>query len=170
MFSIDGNQWAYPCAISREAEIRPSEISGMLLDKSYLNDVIGTFMSYTIQIAVPLNHRNDYTTIYELITDPVEAHTFTLPYNTGSITITGRVENISDVYVRLPGGGQYWKGISFTVIANHPSKTKTLAQTISRGRLTTPEIAEHSEGDTWIWSNGQWELSVTFRDADTTKY
>ena len=37
-FSIDGLEWQYPCQITREAKLTASDISGMMLDKSYFND------------------------------------------------------------------------------------------------------------------------------------
>ena len=46
MFSVDGVQWDVPCRIVRTAEIAASEISGMLLDRTYFNDVLGTWMRY----------------------------------------------------------------------------------------------------------------------------
>ena len=63
-WSIDGNAWNYPCTIQRVAEVTPSDISGMLLDKQYFNDVLGTWMKYTVTIAVPKDREEDYTTIY----------------------------------------------------------------------------------------------------------
>lgn len=170
MFYVDGTQWPYPCDITREAELRQSDVSGLMLDGSYYNDVLGTFMSYTVKIAVPLNHKDDYTTLYETLTDPVEGHTFVLPYNQGTIQIVGRVENISDVYVRLPNGGIYWNGIQFTVVSNTASKSKTQAQIVSRGMSPLPAIAEHNEGDTWVWTNGSWQLSSSYDNADVKHY
>lgn len=170
MITIDGIEWRVPCQISRTAEIRASEISGLMLNKSYFNDVIGTYMSYTVQIAVPLNMRDAYTEIYEKLTDPVDGHVFILPYNGGTVQITGRVEDVSDQYVLLPGGETYWRGTTFTVIANHPTKSKTLAEIETRGRTVVPEVAEHNEGDTWVWTNGGWTLSVSYTDADNKRY
>lgn len=170
MFTIDGTRWPWPCAITRTAQIRASDISGQLLDKTYFNDVLGTYMEYSVQIAVPLDRVDVYNALYETLTDPVEGHTFIFPYNSSSVTITGRVENVGDSLVRMPNSGQYWKGINFTVLSNTPTKTKSLSETIQRGRLIVPESAVHNEGDTWIWVNGRWELSVSYRDADTTRY
>lgn len=170
MFIVDSTTWEYPCDISRAAEVRASDVSGMMLDGSYYNDVLGTFMEYTVKIAVPLNRRDQYSALYELLTDPVEGHTFVLPYNQGTVEITGRVENVSDVYVRLPNGALTWRGIQFTVLANSPTKALTNAQVYQRGRLMLPEMAAHNEGDTWVWSEGKWELSVSYRNADEIYY
>ena len=104
MFSVDGIQWTLPCDIERTAEMEASEISGMLLNKQYFNDVIGTYLRYTVRIVVPFGGEAEYSQLYEILTDPVDAHSFVLPYNRDNISITGRVERISDIYKRLPNG------------------------------------------------------------------
>ena len=169
MFTIDGVQWPYPCDITRVAELKPSEISGMMLDRSYFNDVLGTFMQYTVKISIPLNDRDRYSTIYEMLTNPVDGHTFILPYNQGNLTITGRINSVSDVFVRLPNGGKYWKGIQFVVTANHPSKEYSLSQVLARGRSPLPELASVSIGDIYEYTNAGW-VEADFEDADSTYY
>lgn len=170
MFSIDGLTWDIPCDIERTAEISASEISGMMLDKSYFNDVLGTYMKYTIKLAVPMNMKNEYIQIYEAITKPVDGHIFVLPYNGSTIMIAARVESISDVYVRLPGGGVYWKGIRFTAVSNYPSKTMTLNEAITAGRAPLPDIATPQIGDSYTYTEYGWMPAEQYEDADDTAY
>ena len=94
MFSIDRYSWPWPCDVERVSEMKPSKISGLMLDKNYFNDVLGTYMSYTVSIAVPPERRDEYTPLYECLTDPSDGHVFTLPYNQGTI---------QDVVVRQRG-------------------------------------------------------------------
>ena len=170
MFTIDGIQWPYPCKIERVSEIRPSDISGMLLDRSWFNDVLGQFLSYDITVAVPLNRRDAYTALYETLSEPADGHSFVLPYAAGTIELTGRVENVRDVYVRLADGRTYWKGTRFTVTANHPTRALTLSEAITRGRAPLPEAADPSEGDTYIYSDGTWVEAPIYEDADDKSY
>ena len=170
MFTIDGMAWPWPCSIERAAEIRASELSGLMLNKAYFNDVIGTYMSYTVRVAIPLDQRDKHTALYDVLTDPVGEHTVVLPYNQSSVTVTGRIDNVGDVLVRLPNGGQYWKGLGFTITANNPTRTHTLAEAITRGHGNMPEVATHSEGDTYVWVGNRWELTVQYRNADITRY
>ena len=170
MFSIDGITWDIPCSIEREAAISASDISGPMLDRSYFNDVLGTYMSYTVRIAVPLDMRDEYTQIYEALTNPVDGHLFVMPYNDSTIEITARVSNVSDVYVRLAGGQVYWKGIEFTCVANYPTKAMTLGEMVVTGRAPFPDVAEPSEGDTYTYSNGAWVPAATYDDADSIYY
>lgn len=169
MFSIDGIVWPYPCTIERKAEMKPSDISGELLDKTYFNDVLGTYMSYSVRIAVPLTDRDTYTQIYEAITAPVDGHSFVFPYNNGSVTITARVQDIADTYTDLHGDGVYWKGIQFTAVANHPTKEVTLAGVIERGRAPIPDVAAPAIGDLYEYTEDGWEFRE-FTDADAVYY
>lgn len=166
MFTIDGLTWDIPCTIERTAEMTPSEISGMMLDKSYFNDVLGTYMSYTISIAVPLNTRGLYTQIYEIITTPADAHVMTLPYNDDTITITARITDISDVYVRLENGENYWRGIRFTAVSNYPSKEMTLGEVIERGMTPYPPINEAQIGDAYQWTANGWVETTSLPNAE----
>lgn len=171
MISIDNAQYDLYCDIERIAEVRPSEISGALLNKNYFNDIIGTYMQYTVTLVVPPSQRATvYEQLYNVLTQPVGSHTFVLPYGQTTTTITGRVDSVRDTYTRLSGDSAYWRGLSFTVTANSPSKTNTLGQVVNRGTGTMPSVAEHSEGDTWVWTNGHWALAASWRDADSIAY
>lgn len=140
MFSIDGTVWNVPCQIEREAQMQASEISGMLLDRTYFNDVLGTYMSYDVTLAVPHSKISLYYAIYEKLTDPVEAHIFVLPYNGSTITFSGRVESVGDIWMRMPGDENFWKNISFTVTAINPSRSYSQSQAISQGRPIVPTV------------------------------
>lgn len=170
MFAIDDHSWPYPCGIERAAKVRASKISGMLLDRTYFNDVLGTYMQYTVSIAVPLNDRDAYTDIYELLTDPVDGHRFSLPYNRGTLQVTARVESVPDSCVRLHSDGQYWHNIRFTLTANHPTKSLSLSQVLSRGRSPMPEITDPNEGDSFTWTDNHWEHAASYADADAISY
>jgi hypothetical protein len=156
IFSVDGLQWDVGCTVKRVAEMTPSEISGLLLDRSYFNDVIGTYLKYTVQIAVPFNMMNTYTSLYEILTEPVDAHTFVFPYGSGTITVTGRVDSIQDVYVRMPQGRPHWKGIQFTVIANHPTKEMSLDEVLTRGASPLPPEDAVNVGEVYEYSVDGW--------------
>lgn len=136
---IDGIEWNLPCTVERTAEIQASEISGLLLDKTYFNDVLATYMKYDLRIEVPFGREDEYSLLYDkFLIAPVGSHSFILPYQSGYIEVSGRIESVSDVYVRhtttVPveqeGGGIsyekkesiHWKGIQFSVIGTHPTK------------------------------------------------
>ena len=170
MFTVDGLQWPYPCDISRNAEIRATEVSGEMLDGVYYNDVKGTYYTYTVTMAVPIGQRDVVTNYYEKLTDPVSGHTFIFPYNQSTVTMIGRLEGVGDVFMRLPNGQKYWKGLRFTVLPNAPTQELSLGEVLSRGRQALPDVFQAAEGDTWVWTNGAWALSSHYDSADAVQY
>lgn len=169
MFTIDGITWPVPCQIERVSEVRPSQISGLLLDKTWFNDVIGTYLSYTVALAVPMDLRDQYGRLYETLTDPMDGHVFTLPYDRGVLTVTGRVREVTDQYVRLPGGDVVWKGPRFTIVSNHPSKQLALGETLARGRAPLPDFAAATPGDIYTCTPTGWQ-KTPYPDADPLYY
>ena len=131
-FTIDGITWEYPCQIERVSEIKASDLSGLLLDKSYFNDVLGVWLKYSLTLAVPFGNEADYYAIYETLTKPVPSHVFVLPYNGSIVSITGRVASVSDAWVLMPNGN-YWKGTRFEIISNEPTKRAELGTVIANG-------------------------------------
>lgn len=157
MITIDGAEWNVPCDLERTADITPSEISGMMLDKTYFNDVLGTFLTYDVRLAVPPTMESEYFQIYEALTDPVESHQFVLPYNGETIELTARVERVRDVYVLLTSRKQLWKGVEFTVIANHPTKRMNYGEIVTIGRSTVPDMPEGVAGQVCIYDGSGWQ-------------
>ena len=166
-FSVDGLPWDIPCRIERTAAMTASEISGLLLDKSYFNDVLGTYLRYDITVVVPKGYESAYDALYEKLTEPVDAHAFVLPYNSGTITVTGRVENVRDVWRRVPGGGNCWVGTAFTVAANHPTKELSLGEVITRGASPLPSGEAVQTGASYTYTSDGW---APIADADATAY
>ena len=157
MLTIDGVAFDIKVEITRQAEIKASDISGIMLDKSYFNDVMGTYMEYGIRLSYPLYNQGKYASLYDMLTRPVDAHIFVLPYNRGTITLTARVETVSDTLLEFENGAKYWRDCEFTIIANHPSRTTTLGRAIARGMTVLPEVTSPEIGDTYRWTGTAWE-------------
>ena len=160
MWSIDGVTWTYPCDVDRTAEIRSSDISGWMLDKGYFNDVLGSYYAYDVKISVPFGKESDYHQIYEMLTRPVDGHTFVLPYNGDTVTIPGRVETVKDKWYR-DGSGQFWQGVKFSILPNHPTKTMSLSEVLVRGRTPFPDAASIPDGEVWQVNSGDWSHITT---------
>ncbi len=156
MFTIDGVQYNVECSIEREAEIKASDISGMLLDGTIFWDVLGTYMTYDVSLTMPLRNRGRYAAMIEQLTEPVDGHQFVLPYNGSTLQLTGKVDSPADVWVKLPSGYTYWKGLKFTITANAPTKQQTLAGAISRGLTPLPDVEEPEIGDTYTYTENGW--------------
>ena len=168
-WSVDGIEWKIPCTIERVAEVTASDISGMMLNKTYFNDVLGTWMKYTVAIAVPMEQVSQYSAIYEILTDPKNYHNFILPYNQGTIPLTARVQTVSDTWVRLSGGRNYWRKTKFDIIANAPTKEATMDGIRNHGLAPYPIDPDPEDGVIYQSSEEQWVQRV-WSDADGNYY
>lgn len=168
IWSIDGVSWTIPCQIERKAEVTASEISGLMLDKTYFNDVIGTFIRYDVAIAVPKGMEAQYYEIYELLTHPVGYHDFILPYNGNIINFNGRIESVSDEWV-LNNGQNWWKGVRFTAISNNPVKTIEQGELVNYGLTAFPDINTATIGEVYQLTANGW-VNMHFDNADIKYY
>lgn len=156
-------------SVKRSAEMKESDTSGYMLDGSYFSDKIGTYLSYSVKVAVPVSKEAVYAELYEVITDPVGSHAFTLPYNQDTVNITGRVEGVSDAYVRQEGSNKIWRQIEFEIVSNYPTKQYTLNQVIQMGMQVKPDGVTPTEGDVFQYTGGTW-VQLNYSDADEVYY
>lgn len=123
---VDGVTYNIACSCTRIARIVSSEVSGTLLDRTYYNDAVATYLDYQVKMAVQTGSEQEYASLYEVLTSPVSGHTFVFPYNQTVIEVTGRVNIIQDNYVKAEIRGnttvETWRGIIFTVTSNEPYK------------------------------------------------
>ena len=164
IWSVDGIEWRIPCTVERTSEMTPSEISGMLLDRSYFNDVLGTYMKYDIKVEIPLGMEDSFAQLYDQITQPVDGHVFVLPYQSGIITVTGRVESVRDVFTRLRDGTNRWSGITFQIIANHPTKEYSLGEILLRGATPLPDPSDVDIGASYTYTANGWDIMDSAED------
>jgi len=169
MITIDGFEWDVPCDAERTASMTASDISGLMLDKRYFADVIGTYMTYDVTLAVPPNDIRRYTELYEILTEPVGYHTFDMPYGEGRLVITARVEEVHDSWVMMPNDKNAWRSIDFSIIANHPTKEMGLEESITRGFPPLPDVTDVPVGAVYEATPTGW-VTVDYVDADSKRY
>lgn len=170
MLTIDGIDYDVKVDVRRTAEITPSDISGLMLDKSYFNDVLGTYMAYEISLLYPLYNQDKYARLYEALTEPVDGHDFILPYNNSTLALTARVETVEDEVLELNDGRVFWRSCRFAVIGNGPTKTMSLSEVITRGRAPLPDISEPHIGDSYTYTVNGWMPAQQYPDADNIAY
>ena len=116
-FILDNTEYTFAVSVKRRSVVVSSDNSGMLMDGTYYNDVIGTYLEYDVSFAIPEGQQDAYVAFYEAITSPVAYHDFVLPYNNQSVVVRGRIQNISDTYMQKNSQGKVtWRNISFTII------------------------------------------------------
>lgn len=156
MFTIDGVEYRVKCVATRGAEVRESDISGLLLNGQIFRDVLGTYFTYSIELEMPLKNKGRYAALIEQLTEPVDGHLFVLPYNTETLELTGKATDIEDVWKQLPSGYTYWDGLRFAIEPNGPTKTLSLGQTIQRGLTPLPDVTTPEIGDTYTYTADGW--------------
>lgn len=122
MFNVDGYAFNFPCSIERSVKIESSSNSGLLLSKKYFNDVIASYLSYTVKVAVPQGKESDYSRLFSILSEPKAEHYWVFPYNQTTISFNGKVDSVSDKYFRQINGKNIWRDISFTVTATEPKE------------------------------------------------
>ena len=174
-FIIDGVTYDVACTIERVAEVKPSEISGLLLDRSYFNDVVGTFFRYDVTLAVKMQRNGSiadedvYYKLYKQLTEAVDGHQLVMPYTSGTIEVTARIDQVKDALVRLPGSAEFWEGFQFTATANNPTHAATLYGTITRGLAPLPQEGSANVGDLYEYTSSGW-VEVSYSNADNIAY
>lgn len=168
--TIDGVEYDVKCRITREAEIRASDISGPMLNGVEFVDVQGTYMAYGVEFTYPLYSQGKYAMIYEALTQPVPSHVFVLPYNTGAIELTAKVELVYDELLELENGRTFWRAVRFDIQGIAPTKTMSLEEVVSRGLPALPDSSVANIGDTYTWTVDGWEVTATYADADLIAY
>lgn len=126
MFTVDGTLWNLPCDIERVSEMRETDISGWMMDGSYFTDMQGQYMTYSVSLVVPKSVVSQYATLYETLTDPnAPIHNFWFPYNQTQGNVLGKIDRITDNYVRDGDSGILWRHTKFTVIATTARRLAT---------------------------------------------
>lgn len=126
MFTVDGVLWSLPCDIERVSDLKETDISGWMMDGQYFIDPQGQYLTYSVSLVVPRSSSSLYSSLYENLTDPDNPyHNFWFPYNQTQVNVIGKVDRITDTYVRDGESGILWRHTKFTVAATAPRRMPT---------------------------------------------
>lgn len=107
--------------ITRKASMKVDSI-GTTMDLCKHYDVQGTYFDYEVEIATSHMNVSDYDSLYELLTEPVESHTVTLPYGQSTLTFEARTTLANDRLISKFGGIKKWGTLKITFEALTPQK------------------------------------------------
>lgn len=94
--------------ITRKASQKVESL-GTTLDLTKHYDVKGTYYDYEVEFYPRKMSLADYDALYEVLTDPTESHTVTLPYAQTNLTFTARVTASEDVMISRYGNKTKWR-------------------------------------------------------------
>lgn len=107
--------------ITRKASQKVESL-GTTLDLRKHYDVKGTYYDYEVEFFPRKMSLNDYDALYEVLTDPQESHSVTLPYGQSDLTFEARVTASDDVLISRYGNKTKWGSIKVTFEALTPQK------------------------------------------------
>lgn len=108
--------------IRRKARIQDGQNAGDAKRGDWIRDVYGTFYDYilTFDTSAGLS-REDYDTLYSILTAPVEFHSLVVPYGQSTLSFTAGITGAEDNVV-LMDDGTVWGNLSITFKAKSPQR------------------------------------------------
>lgn len=122
MITIDGVSYNVPVTglnrIGEFLDASASRVTSGVLKRK----LIGVYFNYEINFGVGVDP-DEYDSLYEKLSEPVEFHTVEMPYNNETLTFVAYVTSMNDSLLRKTKDRNYWSGLSVKFIAKSPQKT-----------------------------------------------
>ena len=113
--------------IKRQARIEDGPNAGNSKRGDWIRDVYGTFYDYILAFDTSAGlTREDYDTLYNVITAPVEFHTLVVPYGQSTLSFEAGITGAEDNVI-LMDDGTVWGNLSITFRAKSPQRLATEA-------------------------------------------
>ena len=124
-FKVDGIEFtkAVVDKPKRSFQILDGENAGrQILTAKMERDVLGTFYNYSMNIDSRFMSKEEYDTLYELLSSPVDSHTIEVPYGQDTLVFEAYVTNGTDELIRIRGNSNNWANLSINFIAMEPQR------------------------------------------------
>ena len=113
--------------IKRQARIEDGPNAGNSKRGDWIRDVYGTFYDYILAFDTSAGlSREDYDTMYGILTAPVEFHTLVVPYGQSTLSFEAGITGAEDNVI-LMDDGTVWGNLSITFRAKSPQRLATEA-------------------------------------------
>ena len=121
--TIDGTPFDVGVAyIKRKARIPDGPNAGESKRGDWIRDVYGTFYDYILAFDTSAGlSKEDYDTMYSLLTAPVEFHTLVVPYGQSTLSFNAGITGAEDNVI-LMDDGTVWGNLSITFRAKKPQR------------------------------------------------
>ena len=111
--------------IKRQARIEDGPNAGNSKRGDWIRDVYGTFYDYILAFDTSSGlSREDYDTMYGILTAPVEFHTLVVPYGQSTLSFEAGITGAEDNVI-LMDDGTVWGNLSITFRAKGPQRRAT---------------------------------------------
>ena len=113
--------------IKRQARIEDGPNAGNSKRGDWIRDVYGTFYDYILAFDTSSGlSKEDYDTMYGILTAPVEFHTLVVPYGQSTLSFQAGITGAEDNVI-LMDNGTVWGNLSITFRAKSPQRLATEA-------------------------------------------
>ena len=87
-------------------------------------ELIGWYFNFDVECGMSIHNVTDYAALFLKLTEPVAFHTVTMPAPSGYGTFECYFAGVRDEAVKwYVGGTQYFRNLSFSIIAKSPART-----------------------------------------------
>lgn len=125
-FTVDSKEYnVFVTGLSRKIRVVESDLSGDVKSGEHFRDMVGSYCDYEMTIGTDRLSPTDYDALVEVLADPKESHTVTLPYGRSTLTFEAYIEDISDELKSDRKGEQNWVGLSIGFYAKKPYRRPT---------------------------------------------
>lgn len=124
-FKVDGIEFtkAVVDKPKRSFQILDGENAGrQILTAKMERDVLGTFYNYSINIDSRFMSKEDYDTLYELLSAPVDSHRIEVPFAQETLIFEAYVTNGTDELTGIRKDTNTWANLSINFIAMEPQR------------------------------------------------
>lgn len=88
-----------------------------------IRDIIGTFYNYTISIETDDTTPEEYDSLYQVLSAPVDYHLLVVPYGQTTMEFKAYVSSAEDTLDTMNDGVNKWSGLTVKFIATAPQRT-----------------------------------------------
>lgn len=123
-FTVDGIEYRrlHVLTVKRTFAVLDGENAGRTMDGAMQRDVVGTYYNYNMVIDPIESDPEEYDTLYEAISAPVDSHDVTLPYGRNTLTFRAYVANGEDELFDASDGTNRWDNLTINFIAMEPQR------------------------------------------------
>lgn len=125
MIEIDGKQFNVIIpqdGIKRNFIIKDGGNGDFGVQGNMIRDVVGTYYNYTVTIYTNNLSRNEYDSLYNIISSPVDFHTVKVPFAQGWLTYQVYITEGTDTLLKQDKRGNHWHSIDITFNAAKPQR------------------------------------------------
>lgn len=124
-FKIDGIEFtkAVVDKPKRSFQILDGENAGrQILTAKMERDVLGTFYNYSMNIDSSFMSKEEYDTLYELLSAPVDSHIIEVPYGQSTLVYEAYITSGSDELIAIRKNVNLWDNLSINFVAMEPER------------------------------------------------